>query len=34
VTWRRVKYNIPAAQEAIDAAGLPDFLASRLAVGR
>ena len=34
VTWRRVEYNIPAAQEAIDAAGLPDFLASRLAVGR
>lgn len=33
-TWRRVEYNIPAAQEAIDAAGLPDFLASRLAVGR
>jgi diadenosine tetraphosphatase ApaH/serine/threonine PP2A family protein phosphatase len=34
VTWRRVEYDIPAAQEAIDAAGLPDFLASRLAVGR
>jgi diadenosine tetraphosphatase ApaH/serine/threonine PP2A family protein phosphatase len=34
VTWRRVEYNIPAAQEAIDAAGLPDFLASRLDVGR
>jgi len=34
VTWRRVKYNIPAAQEAIDAAGLPDWLATRLAVGR
>jgi diadenosine tetraphosphatase ApaH/serine/threonine PP2A family protein phosphatase len=34
VTWRRVEYNIPAAQEAIDAAGLPGFLASRLAVGR
>jgi diadenosine tetraphosphatase ApaH/serine/threonine PP2A family protein phosphatase len=34
VTWRRVEYNIPAAQEAIDAAGLPDFLATRLAVGR
>jgi len=34
VMWRRVEYNIPAAQEAIDAAGLPDFLASRLAVGR
>ena len=33
-TWRRVEYNIPAAQEAIDAAGLPDFLAARLAVGR
>jgi len=33
-TWRRVEYNIPAAQEAIDAAGLPDFLATRLAVGR
>ena len=34
VTWRRVEYDIPAAQEAIDAAGLPDFLASRLAIGR
>lgn len=34
VTWRRVEYDIPSAQEAIDAAGLPDFLASRLAVGR
>ena len=34
VTWRRVEYNIPAAQEAIDAAGLPDWLATRLAVGR
>lgn len=34
VTWRRVEYDIPAAQEAIDAAGLPDFLASRLDVGR
>jgi diadenosine tetraphosphatase ApaH/serine/threonine PP2A family protein phosphatase len=33
-TWRRVEYDIPAAQELIDAAGLPDFLASRLAVGR
>lgn len=33
-TWRRVGYNIPAAQEAIDAAGLPDFLASRLDLGR
>lgn len=33
VTWRRVKYNIPAAQEAINAAGLPDWLATRLAVG-
>ena len=33
-TWRRVEYNIPAAQEAIDTAGLPDFLASRLDVGR
>jgi diadenosine tetraphosphatase ApaH/serine/threonine PP2A family protein phosphatase len=33
-TWRRVEYDIPAAQEAIGAAGLPDFLASRLAVGR
>ena len=33
-TWRRVEYDIPAAQEAIDAAGLPDFLASRLDVGR
>ena len=34
VTWRRVEYNIPAAQAAIDTAGLPEFLASRLAVGR
>jgi diadenosine tetraphosphatase ApaH/serine/threonine PP2A family protein phosphatase len=34
VTWRRVEYDIPSAQEAIDAAGLPDFLSSRLAVGR
>jgi diadenosine tetraphosphatase ApaH/serine/threonine PP2A family protein phosphatase len=33
VTWRRVEYDIPSAQEAIDAAGLPDSLASRLAVG-
>ena len=33
VTWRRVEYNIPAAQEAIDAAGLPGWLATRLAVG-
>jgi len=33
VTWRRVEYNIPAAQEAIDAAGLPDWLATRLALG-
>jgi hypothetical protein len=29
-----VEYDIPSAQEAIDAAGLPDFLSSRLAVGR
>jgi diadenosine tetraphosphatase ApaH/serine/threonine PP2A family protein phosphatase len=34
VTWRRVEYDSPSAQEAIDAAGLPDFLSSRLAVGR
>ncbi|MFZ9477042.1 MAG: metallophosphoesterase family protein [Candidatus Limnocylindrus sp.] len=34
VTWRRVEYDIPSAQEAIDAVGLPDVLASRLAVGR
>lgn len=34
VTWRRVEYDIPSAQEAINAAGLPDSLASRLAVGR
>jgi diadenosine tetraphosphatase ApaH/serine/threonine PP2A family protein phosphatase len=33
-TWRRVEYNILAAQAAIGTAGLPDFLASRLAVGR
>ena len=34
VTWRRVEYDIASAQEAIDAARLPESLASRLAVGR
>jgi len=34
VTWHRVEYDIASAQEAIDAAGLPDSLASRLAIGR
>jgi diadenosine tetraphosphatase ApaH/serine/threonine PP2A family protein phosphatase len=33
VTFRRVAYDIAAAQAKIRAAGLPDILASRLAVG-
>lgn len=34
LTWRRVAYDIGAAQAAIRAAGLPDVLAERLATGR
>lgn len=34
VTIARVEYDIPAAQQKIRAAGLPDALARRLAVGR
>lgn len=33
VTWRRVAYDIAAAQAKILAAGLPDRLAARLALG-
>jgi diadenosine tetraphosphatase ApaH/serine/threonine PP2A family protein phosphatase len=33
-TWRRVEYNIAAAQASITAAGLPASLADRLAEGR
>jgi predicted phosphodiesterase len=33
-TWRRVEYDIPATQTAILAAGLPRYLATRLAIGR
>lgn len=34
MTWHRVAYDIAATQAAIRAAGLPDFLADRLATGR
>jgi hypothetical protein len=34
LTWRRVDYDIAATQEKIRAAGLPEFLAQRLAMGR
>jgi hypothetical protein len=34
VTYRFVKYDIGKAQAKIRAAGLPDMLADRLAVGR
>jgi diadenosine tetraphosphatase ApaH/serine/threonine PP2A family protein phosphatase len=34
VWWRRVSYDIPAAQEAIRAAGLPPKLAFRLQMGK
>ena len=34
VTLRRVPYDLPTAQEAILAAGLPPLLANRLAIGR
>lgn len=33
VHYRRVPYNVSAAQQGIIAAGLPEFLAARLAVG-
>ncbi|MCX7600266.1 MAG: metallophosphatase family protein [Armatimonadetes bacterium] len=33
VSYRRVPYNVSAAQQGIIAAGLPEFLAARLAVG-
>ena len=33
-TWRRVAYDLPAAQAAIRAAGLPDSLAERLGYGQ
>jgi diadenosine tetraphosphatase ApaH/serine/threonine PP2A family protein phosphatase len=32
--FRRVEYNIPAAQKRISSAGLPQSLANRLAIGR
>jgi hypothetical protein len=32
--WLRAPYPIEAAQEKIRKAGLPDFLAERLAMGR
>ncbi len=34
ITWRRVEYDIAAARRAIIDAGLPRFLAERLAEGR
>jgi diadenosine tetraphosphatase ApaH/serine/threonine PP2A family protein phosphatase len=34
ITWRRVEYDIAAAQQAIVDAGLPAWLASRLADGQ
>ena len=34
VIWHRVAYDIAATQKKILAAGLPDFLAERLAMGR
>ena len=34
ITWHRVEYDIAATQTAIRAAGLPAFLAERLAEGR
>jgi diadenosine tetraphosphatase ApaH/serine/threonine PP2A family protein phosphatase len=34
ITWHRVEYDIAATQKAILAAGLPPFLAERLAAGR
>jgi diadenosine tetraphosphatase ApaH/serine/threonine PP2A family protein phosphatase len=33
-TWHRVPYDVETAASRIRAAGLPDRLASRLAVGR
>jgi diadenosine tetraphosphatase ApaH/serine/threonine PP2A family protein phosphatase len=34
ITWHRIRYDIPAAQRAIEAAGLPRELAKRLEHGR
>ena len=34
LTWRRLEYDIPKAQDKIRRAGLPAVLADRLAVGR
>jgi diadenosine tetraphosphatase ApaH/serine/threonine PP2A family protein phosphatase len=34
ITWHRVEYDINAAQDRIHAAGLPAFLAERLAAGQ
>jgi len=34
LTWHRVEYDIGATQAAIHAAGLPDVLAERLALGK
>ena len=34
ITWHRVEYDIAATQASIRAAGLPDMLAERLALGR
>jgi diadenosine tetraphosphatase ApaH/serine/threonine PP2A family protein phosphatase len=34
ITWHRVSYDIAATQRTIRAAGLPEFLAERLAAGR
>jgi diadenosine tetraphosphatase ApaH/serine/threonine PP2A family protein phosphatase len=34
LTWHRVEYDIKAAQEMMEEAGLPVFLADRLALGR
>ena len=33
VTWRRVAYDVARTQQLVRAAGLPEFLAARLAVG-
>jgi hypothetical protein len=34
VLYRRVAYDLSTAQEKINRAGLPELLATRLAVGR
>lgn len=34
IWWRRVAYDIEGAQKAIIDAGLPPYLAQRLAIGR